>query len=570
MINAPPRARRDKLRPAGFRIDLNDLLLASLTINILSLALPTMTLQIYDRILPNQGSGTLPVLITGVCIALVLETVMRLARSYSTGWAGAAYEHRLSCEAMNHMLGADLAAPAPYGIGEHMNRLSAIGRLRDFYNGYSTITIFELAFVPLFIGLIIYIAGPLAIVPVVVLMVFTLVTYMEGRTIRKALQERDDIDDKRYNFLIESLEGIHSLKSFGLENIFARRYEALEEKSTIANFRVTEDSARAFDTASIFSNLMVAGVIGAGAIFVLNGFISTGALIATILLSGRIMQPVQRALALWAKYQDYTLSRQKVESIFEIPLHPSTPDEEVSPEREGTLSMDNVSFRRSESSPWLLRDLNLKLERGDCISLETDHTPSLAAFLDILSGIYAPSVGTVSVDGLNILRYPSRELINHVGYIQSEGMIFRGTIRDNLSCFGLIPDERVQEMIALFQIDKDIAGLPSGFDTFLNGNATDTIPPGLKQRISMVRVLAPKPRIILFDNADRSLDRDGYNLVYNLLARLMGKATLIISSDDHNLTSQASRFFRFENGALLETSPANATRKPAPYKELRL
>lgn len=570
MINAPPRARRDKLRPPGFRIDLNDLLLASLTINILSLALPTMTLQIYDRILPNPGSGTLPVLITGVCIALVLETIMRLARSYSMGWAGAAYEHKLSCEAMNHMLRADLAAPAPYGIGEHMNRLAAIGRLRDFYNGYSTVTIFELLFVPLFIGLIIYIAGPLAIVPVVVLMVFTLVTYMEGRTIRKALQERDDIDDKRYNFLIESLEGIHSLKSFGLENIFARRYEALEEKSTVANFRVTEDSARAFDTASTFSNLMVAGVIGTGAIFVLNGFISTGALIATILLSGRIMQPVQRALALWAKYQDFTISRQKVESIFEIPLHPSTPDEEVSPEREGTLSLDNVSFRRSESSPWLLRDVTMKLERGDCISLETDHTPSLAAFLDILSGIYAPSTGAVTVDGLNILRYPSRELINHVGYIQSEGMIFRGTIRDNLSCFGLIPDERVQEMVALFQIDKDIASLPSGFDTFLNGNATDTIPPGLKQRISMVRVLAPKPRIILFDNADRSLDREGYNLVYNLLARLMTKATLIISSDDHNLTSQASRFFRFENGALLETQPANATRKPVPYKELRL
>lgn len=563
-------AERDVLRPEGFKIKIGDLILSSLTINILSLALPTMTLQIYDRILPNPGSGTLPVLITGVCVAVVLETIMRLSRSYSMGWAGAAYEHRLSCQAMNHVLHSDLSTPFSFGIGEHMNRLSSIGRLRDFYNGYSTVTIFELLFVPLFIALIVYIAGPLSIVPVSVLMIFTLVTYVQGKYLRRALEERDEIDDKRYNFLIESLEGVHSLKSFGLENIFARRYESLEERSTVANYRVTEDSARAFDTAAVFSNLMVTGVIGAGALFVLHGMISTGALIATILLSGRIMQPVQRALGLWAKYQDYSLSRQKVESIFEIPLHPSTPDEEVSPEREGTLLLNNVSFRRSENTPWLLKDAQLTLQKGECISLSSDHTGSISALLDILGGVYAPTAGEVIVDGQNILRYTSRSLINHVGYIQSEGMIFRGTIRDNLSCFGLIPEDKVQEMAALFQIDRDIAGLPSGFDTYLNGNSTDTIPPGLKQRIAMVRVLAPKPRIIVFDNADRSLDRDGYNLVYNLLGRLMGKATLIISSDDYNLTSQASRFFRIEKGALTEVPQGTNTRKAPAYKELRL
>ncbi len=570
MIRIDALAKRDVLRPQEFRINIGDLLLSTLTINILSLALPTMTLQIYDRILPNPGSGTLPVLIAGVCLAVALETIMRLARSFSMGWAGAAYEHRLSCQAMNHFLHADLAAPVSYGIGEHMNRLAAIGRLRDFYNGYSVTTIFELLFVPLFIGLIIYIAGPLSVVPVAVLMIFTLVSYMQGKILRGALEERDKIDDARYNFLIESLEGIHSLKSFGLENIFSRRYEALEERSTIANYRVTEDSARAFDTASIFSHLMVAGVIGTGAVLVLHGMISTGALIATILLSGRIMQPVQRALALWAKYQDYALSRQKVESIFEIPLHPTAPDEGVSPVREGTLSLDNVSFRRSDDMPWLIRNASMKLERGECVCINSDHTPSLAAFLDMIAGIYAPTAGEIKVDGHNIFRYPSRDFINHVGYIQSEGMIFRGTIRDNLNCFGLISEEKVREMAALFQIDRDIAGLPSGFDTFLNGNSTDTIPPGLKQRIAMVRVLAPKPRIILFDNADRSLDRDGYNLVYNLLARLMGKATLVISSDDHNLTSQASRFFSIEKGVLIETQKNTDGRKNVAYRELRL
>ncbi len=549
------KGRGDPLRPEGYRLSLIEQALSTLTVNILSLALPIMTLQVYDRILPNPWSGTLPVLFTGVCVAVILETLMRLGRGYAMGRAGAAFEHRLSCKAMDHLLKSDLAHPSSFGIGEYMNRLSAIGRLKDFYNGYSMNTFLELAFVPAFLCLIAYIAGPLVVVPVAVLMVFTLVSYSQGRKLRTALKRRDDNDDKRYDFLIESLEGIHSIKSFGLENIFMRKYESLEEESAIANFRVTDVSAKAFDTAAVFSNIMMAGVIGLGAWLVLNGMISMGALIASILLSGRIMQPVQRILALWSKYQDYILSRKKAESIFEIPLHPSIPSEEDAPGREGTLSLSNVSFRRSENHPWLLKDISLSLNFGDCIAISSGHDAALSVLLDMISGLYAPTKGAITVDGRNVLRYAARDLIGHVGYIQSEGIIFRGTIRDNLTCFGQIPEEKVREMAGIFQIDRDIAALPAGFDTFLYGNAADNVPPGLKQRISMVRTLASKPRIILFDNADRSLDRQGYNLVYNLLSRLHGKATLIISSDDYNLISQASRHFSIINGTLTETAP---------------
>lgn len=234
------------------------------------------------------------------------------------------------------------------------------------------------------------------------------------------------------------------------------------------------------------------------------------------------------------------------------------------------MALTNVSFRRADNEPWLLKDINLTLNPGECVSLSSDNAPALSALLDMIAGVYAAKTGNIRIDGQNVLQYTSKDLINHVGYVQPEGMIFRGTIRDNLTCFGQIAEDKVQEMAALFQVDTDIASLPSGFDTFLNGNSTDTIPPGLKQRISMVRVLAPKPRLILFDNADRSLDRSGYNLVYNLLARLKGKATIILSSDDQNLTAQASRFYVLSGGRLVEQSPQSDSRKNVQYRELKL
>lgn len=570
MILSPP-VQRDLLRPAGYQVSLFSLLISTIAINILSLALPVMTLQIYDRIVPNPGLGTVNILITGVCLAVMLEMVLRLSRCYLLGWASASYEHRLSCDAMEHVINADLAQRREYGTGEFLHRMGAIGKLKDFYNGNSFITMTETVFIPVYLGLIIYIAGPLAFVPAAVLMIFTVISLWQGQRLRASLKFRDETDDRRYDFLIESLEGIHTLKAMALENAFSRRYEALEEESTIANYNVTQSTSSAFDTSAIFSNIMVACVICAGAVFAVNGQITTGMLIATILLSGRMMQPVQRALGLWIRYQDYTLAREKVEQIFETPQSTTINfDSKAMPGCDGRLDLRDVAFRRSDAEPFIISDTDLSLEIGATILLDSAQQQENAVFFDLVSGLYAPSRGQVMVDGQNVLLYPPDKLIDHIGIMQGEGTIFRGTIRDNMTCFGLIDEKKAQEIASLLKVDRDIAGLPSGFDTFLNGNSTDTISPGLKQRIAMVRILAPKPRIILFDNADRFLDREGYNLVHSLLAQLKGKATLVLISEDHNIRSLADSHYAFEKGVLTALHTSNPKPRIKAYKELRI
>jgi ATP-binding cassette subfamily C protein LapB len=214
--------------------------------------------------------------------------------------------------------------------------------------------------------------------------------------------------------------------------------------------------------------------------------------------------------------------------------------------------------------------VSFTIERGECVSLSAENSASLSALLDLMSGLYAPTYGTITLDSQNILQYNPEDLISHVGYIQAEGTIFRGTIRDNLTCFNQIDHKKAQEISGLLQLDKEIASLPSGFDTFLAGNNTDTIPPGLKQKICMARVLASKPRVIIFDNADRSLDREGYNQIYNLLTRLKGKASLIISSDDQNLTAHATRKLHLQDGILNERPIDSIINNTLTFREATL
>ena len=289
---------KKKLKPENFKISTIVLTVSTIAINILALAVPILTLQLYDRILPNAGSGTLPVMIAGVSAAIVMEGILRLGRAYLMCWSGAVYEHKMSCAAMNHLLQADIASLGTMGIGEQLHRMTAIGKLKDFHNGYAMTSILELVFVPVYLTAIAYIAGPLAVVPASILMTFALVSLAQGQSLRTRLRRRDHMDDARYNFLIESLEGIHTVKSFSLENQFARRYEEMEEASSFSSFKVAEAASSSFNTGTIFSHAMVIGVTCVGAFLALNGNITTGSLIAAVLLSGRMMQPLQKASAL--------------------------------------------------------------------------------------------------------------------------------------------------------------------------------------------------------------------------------------------------------------------------------
>lgn len=562
----------DILRPQNFQQSLYTLLLSTLAINILSLGLPVMTLQVYDRILPNPGTGTLPVLISGVCLAIILEAVLRLCRAYIIGRAGASYEHRISCHAMNKLLGTDLSKTGNYSIGEHLHRMGSVSKIKDFYNGHALTVIAELAFVPLFFCLIIYISGLLSLIPAAILFTFITFSLWKGRCLRSALKNRNSADDKRFNFLIESLEGIHTLKSFALEKFFERRYEVLEEESTHKNHTVTQETATIFNISAIFSHLMVASVISAGAWFVLEGMLTTGGLIATLLLSGRMMQPIQKALSLWTRYQDYSLARTHIEELLTTPqttiMHRENEDLDILPD--GRLSLYKTGFQYHNDDQPILKNLNLHIKRGDAVLISGGHGSGKTTLLNLIAGIYPPTAGEIHIDGENINTYQPDELIHHVGYIRTDALIFRGTIRDNITCFGQTNDVKAKEIAALLGVDRDVAKLPGGFDTFLNGNNTDSIPPGLKQRIAMVRVLATKPRLILFDNADRALDKDGYAMIYSLLARLKGKASLILVSDDHNIRNLADCHYRLENGEFQQAPHTQDKSNIRPYRELRL
>lgn len=534
------------------------LVVSTLAINILSLGLPVLTLQVYDRILPNPESGTLQILITGMCMVVALEIVLRLARTYMMSWAGASFEYEAMSQAIRNILNADLTVVSNAGIGENLNRISSISRLKDFYNGYVLVTLIDIAFAGLFMGLIAYIGGWLVLVPVTVMTLFLASSVYYGRQLYQGLKARDRADDRRYNFMIGVLEGIHSLKAMALEGHFIRRYEWFEKRSTVSNYQVTQAAASSFNAASVYSHMMIAGTIATGAYLSLHGHMASGALIACILLSGRLMQPVQRGLGLWARYQDFKVARHKADQVLGLPQVRWKNMPKADPmvgEGLATLSLRDVGFYIHSSNKWLFNNVNLHMKPGMAIHISGVHGVGRSVLMNMIAGVYKPSCGDIIIDGFSIQDYSREEFPRKVGLINSESEIFRGTIMDNLTRFGLTDFEEIRDIVVALGIERDVNKLSMGYDTFLQGVEPDSVTPGLKQRIGIARVLALRPKIVLFDDGDRNLDRNGYKNIISTLGYLRPDVCMILVTDDRYIERLAHFHYQMTSGGLSPIHP---------------
>lgn len=338
------------------------LLIAALVINLLSLALPITLLQVYDRVLPHNSIPTLTLLILGVLGALLIEAVLRLGRAYISSLSAAKFEHESSQKAVGHLLSASLIDYDKTAPGLHLQRLNSLNLLRDFYSGQAIGAIVDLPFVVLFLALIAVIGGVLVAVPVGILLAFFLTAMILGHQLRAALDKRSQSDERRYNFIIETLTGIHTIKSMAMENLMVRRHEQLQEQCSGDDLIAARSAHAAVNASATFSMLTMVMVAAIGSVLVINGDLTVGGLAACTMLSGRSIQPLQRAMSLWTQFQNIRVARQRVNELFEIKPEDSAVTAEM-PLLEGKIELRNLGFSHADGKKIFDR-LDLVVEPG--------------------------------------------------------------------------------------------------------------------------------------------------------------------------------------------------------------
>lgn len=247
--SAPP-APAEKLQQPWKRWDV---MASTICLNLFALTLPIMILQLYDRIIPNQAMGTLSILVVGVGVAVVLESLIRIARTYILGWIGQQFDYGTSSSMFSHVMHTNLYDLNRIGIGEHLENIESLGTLKEFLAGQGFLVLLDLPFLFMFLGLITYLGGSaLAMAAVVILTMFVIASLFLGKKLHQNLVERQNVSDRKYNFLVELLNNYHTLKCLNMEELLLRRFERIQLQTAYVDYKINLYSSEARYLGALF------------------------------------------------------------------------------------------------------------------------------------------------------------------------------------------------------------------------------------------------------------------------------------------------------------------------------
>lgn len=526
-------------------------LTATCASNLLALALPLVLLQAYDRVIPKAATSTLAALMIGLGVVLVLDAVIRIVRASIMAWATARYEYTANCALVDRMLHAPIDDFERSPVGRRLERFTAVDVVREFYGGQGAQNLVDLPFMLLFLALIGLIGGHLVLVPLGVAAVCALAVWLVGHRLNHSLDARSANDDRRYSFIVEVLNGIESVKGLALETLMTRRYERLLASSAQHSSDIAYYGAMNLTAGAIGANAAMIGLAAFGALEVLSGQMTTGALGACTLLAGRSIQPLTRAVALWTQHQSIKLARQRLDEALDLPQEePGRTVADIPPT--GDIRITGLGFGYPGAAP-LLQDLDLHVRAGEFISIGGNSGVGKSTLLRLLLGMASPQAGSIAYDGVDIRSLGPAAVRAHIAFLPQQPVLFRGTLRENLAQFadGASSELRALALANELGLNEVIARLPDGLETWIGDDTSYALPSGVRQKIAIVRALVADPPIILFDEANSSFDQEGDRQLAVLLARLRTAKTIVMVSHRPSLQRLADRHLVLENGRLV-------------------
>ncbi len=529
-----------------------EILFQSLVINLFGLALPVFILQIYDRVLPLQAAGSLAVMVGGLIVVIIFDIILKLARSKIITWNGAQFEHLARLEALDRVFRSPLELYESRSPGDYMERINAIGAVKDFYSSQIVTLFVDLPFAAMFLVLIWYLGGDIVIVPLALLTVFGLSALFIGSRLRRVVNDRTQADNRRYDFMIEVLNGIQTIKAMNLKTMMQRRFERLQERTADAIRRVSMQGAYAQGLGSLFSQLNMVSVVGIGAYMVLQGDMTGGKLAACMLLSGRALQPLMSAMSLWTNYQTVRVAAGQVSEVLALPEEAPRNMPEIPPLK-GGLELRDVSFAYGNDPVPFIKNINLKLEPGEAISIEGANSSGRTTLLLLILSLLRPQSGQILMDGNDISQFDPISVRREASLVSHNAPLYSGNLVENMTNYQW--GDMVQAALDLaedLKLDEEIKVLPEGYDTKVGGSTIDRIPAGVRQRVAIVRALVDRPRLILFDEANLSLDAMADKRLQQLLLKLKGDSTMILVSHRADILALADRHFVMVDGELRE------------------
>lgn len=532
-----------------------EVIVMSAFVNLLALATPVFTMQVYDRVVGSGGISTLWGLVIGMALVVLFDLALKQARSRIMQTVAL----RVDVIVGRHLFDKLMSLPLQMLEGKPASYWQSLFRdvdtVRNTVSGASAILLCDLPFVVMFFALIWIIATPLAWVLMVILPLFMFVAWRSGSVMSEANAAEREATQSRDGLVAELIQGRTTIKALALDRAMRPLWEETHANN-IANSMYRGNRTDFYTNCS--QSLTMATTIfltSVGAYAIVNQEMTIGALIATNMLSGRLLGPLNQLVGQWRTYNGFKQSVDRLGEVFSSISDRQESEVQLQKPR-GEIEVENLTYGYAENQKPVLDAVSVTIHAGGVHALVGRNGSGKTTLLKMIQGLYTPSNGRVLLDGADIAQFSRTELAGWMGYVPQETVLFAGTVRDNIvHRYPDASDEEIIEAATAAGVHHFIIDLPDGYATDI-GEAGRRLSGGQRQRIAVARALLGDPAVLLLDEPSASLDRQAEQELRKTLVEIGRTRTVVIVTHSPILLAACDDLVALDKGKVALAGPS--------------
>ncbi|MDF9755926.1 type I secretion system permease/ATPase [Pseudomonas hunanensis] len=535
-----------------YRKLLGEVLLVSFVLQIFALLTPLFFQVVMDKVLVHHGLTTLDVIATGLLGIMLFETILSGLRSYVFAHTASRIDVELGSRLFRHLVTLPLSYFQARRVGDSVARVRELENIRSFLTGNAITLLLDVLFSVVFIAVMFFYSGWLTLVVLLSLPLYFVVSLVITPMLRARLNESFARGAENQAFLVETVNGIDTLKSMAVEPQVTRKWDNQLAAYVSAGFKTQTLSTIANESVSLIGKLVTVATLWLGARLVIDGQLSVGQLIAFNMLAGRVSQPIMRLAQLWTNFQQTGVSVERLGDILNTQTELSQATRSALPTLKGHIEFDQVHFRYRPDGSEVLRGVSLDIKAGEVIGVVGRSGSGKSTLTRLLQRLYVPERGRVLVDGMDLALADVSSLRRQIGVVLQDNMLFNRSIRENIALSDPgAPLEAVMHAARMAGAHDFILELAEGYDTIV-GEHGASLSGGQRQRVAIARALIGNPRILIFDEATSALDYESERIVQQNMQTICKGRTVIIIAHRLSAVRDAHRIVVMDRGQIVE------------------
>jgi len=521
----------------------------SLFINASMLASPLYSMQIYDRVLTSRNVGTLIMLTLIVGMFLVLYGVLEFARSGVLARAGLVFEGTLRHPLFETMMKGEMSPRHRFG----QQAIRDAETIRDCISSGTVAIACDLPWTPVFVVLCFlqhFFLGCLALIGAIVLFSLALLTEMFTRS---SVDRTNALANEASKFVAAALRNGEVVRGLGMGDIVLDRWSGAQSAMVDAHSTMVERSA-AMHALTKFARMAVqTSLLCVGAWLAIDRQISPGAMMATSIIMGRALAPVEQVIGQWKRVVALRSAYSRLEELFQA--LPRTAAPTMLPTPKGDLSVENAIVWPPAAGRPSVKGVSFTLNAGQSLAIVGASASGKSSLARALAGVWPLRDGVVRIDGADYSQWDQNRLGKHIGYLPQDIELFSGTVAENIARLGKVDEAAVIEAAKAAGAHEVILRLPNGYDTPI-GEGGVALSGGMRQRVGLARALYGNPRLIILDEPNSNLDEEGEKALANAMAamRTAGR-TVIVVTHRPQILAHVDNIMVMSFGKVLVTGP---------------